>query len=81
MKSLLLLKKSYLFLLLKKNILICQNTRSALWDVKKRFCDVKNSDLFCYIKKKKEKIFDDKSSVLFLLYILKKDFLRRKLRS
>ena len=80
MKSLLLLKKSYLFLLLKKNILICQNTRSALWDVKKRFCDVKNSDLFCYIKKKK-KIFDDKSSVLFLLYILKKDFLRRKLRS
>ena len=49
MKSLLLLKKLDIFLLLKKMILICQNIKSALWDVKKMFCDDKNSDLFCYI--------------------------------
>ena len=39
MKSLLLLnnnKKIDLFLLLKKNDLICQNIRFALWDVKKK---------------------------------------------
>ena len=37
----------------KKMILICQNIKSALWDVKKKFCDDKNSDLFCYVFKKK----------------------------
>ena len=46
----------------KKMILICQNIKSALWDVKKRFYNDKNSDLFCYIKKM---IFDDKNSDLF----------------
>ena len=61
MKSLLLLKKSDIFLLLKKMILICQNIKSALWDVKERFCDDKNSDMFYYIYK----IFDDKNSGLF----------------
>ena len=35
--------------IVKKMILI-QNIRSTLWDVKKGFCDDKNSDLFCYIK-------------------------------
>ena len=56
MKSIIFVKKSDMFLLLKKMILICQNIKSALWDVKKKFCDDKNLDMFCYIFKKK-KIF------------------------
>ena len=50
MKSLLFVKKkkkSDLFLLLKKMILICQNIISTLWDGKKKVFDDKNSDLFC----------------------------------
>ena len=35
--------------IVKKMFLICQNIISTLWDVKKRFCDDKNSDMFCYI--------------------------------
>ena len=50
MKSLFWLKISYLFLLLKKMILICQNMISALWDVEKMVFDYKNSDMFCYKK-------------------------------
>ena len=72
MKSLLLLKKSDIFLLLKKMILICQNIKSALWDVKERFCDDKNSDMFCYIYI--YKIFDDKNSGLFYYIFLKNIF-------
>ena len=43
-------KKIRSVFIIKKMILICQIIRSGLWDVKKRFCDDKNSDLFCYIK-------------------------------
>ena len=49
MKSLLLLKISDLFLLLKKNDFDLSKYRSVLWDVKKMVFDDKNSDLFCYI--------------------------------
>ena len=76
MKSLLLLKKLDIFLLLKIMILICQNIRSALWDVKERFCDDKNSDIFCYIYIYIyiNKIFDDKNSGLFYYIFLKNIF-------
>ena len=53
MKSLLFVKKIRYVFIVKKMILICQNIKSALWDVKKKFCDDKNSDLFCYVFKKK----------------------------
>ena len=77
MKSLLLLKKLDIFLLLKIMILICQNIRSALWDVKERFCDDKNSDMFCYIYIYISKIFYDKNSGLFY-YIFYKRFSKKK---
>ena len=54
MKSLLFVKKIRYVFIVKKMILICQNIKSALWDVKKKFCDDKNSDLFCYVFKKKD---------------------------
>ena len=77
MKSLLLLKKLDIFLLLKIMILICQNIRSALWDVKERFCDDKNSDMFCYIYIY-IRFLMTKIQVCFIIYFTK-DFLRRKL--
>ena len=57
MKSLLLLnnnKKIDLFLLLKKNDLICQNIRFALWDVKK--------------KKKKKRFLMIKIQICFVIF-------------
>ena len=45
------LKKSDLFLLLKKIDFSLSKYRSILWDVKKKkvVFDDKNSDMFCYI--------------------------------
>ena len=81
MKSLLFVKKIRSVFIVKKMILICQNIRSASWDVKKRFCDDKNSDLFCYMYKKKKVIFDDKNLDLFYYIFKNIYFLRRKLHS
>ena len=82
-KSLLLLKKLDMFLLLKKMILICQNIISALWDVKKRVLWwQKFRSVLSYIKKIKNKnYFWWQKFRSVLLYIFKKDFLRRKLHS
>ena len=77
MKSLLFVKKkkSDLFLLLKKMILICQNIISALWDVKKRrFLMIKIQ--ICFVIKKKW-FFDDKNSNMFC-YIFLKIFSKKK---
>ena len=70
--SVFIVKKKY-FDLSKYQICFVGCKKKVLWCQKFR-------SVLLYKKKKKE-IFDDKSLVLFLLYILKKDFLRRKLRS
>ena len=69
-------KKIRSVFIIKKMILICQNIRSGLWDVKKKgFVMTKIQICFViYIKKKEEVIFDDKNSDLFYYIFSKKKF-------
>ena len=58
MKSLLLLKKiRSVFIVKKKKILICQNIRSALWDVKKKDFVMTKIQIYFITYLKKKKIF------------------------
>ena len=68
-------KKIRSVFIIKKMILICQNIRSGLWDVKKKgFVMTKIQICFVIYKKKKKVIFDDKNSDLYYYIFSKKNF-------